>query len=82
MRPGTPWRDFPKEYGAWHTMYMRWQRGVERGGGWHSLLSRTRLKRMERHLVFLDSTGGRVHQPAAGAPPKRGPKPWAARAVG
>jgi transposase len=82
LRPGTPWRDLPKEYGAWHTMYMRWQRWVERGVWWHILLVLTRLKRIELHLVFLDSPVVRAHQHAAGAPKKRATQPLGARAVG
>jgi len=27
-RTGCPWRDLPKAYGPWHTIYMRWQRWV------------------------------------------------------
>src|SRR5512143_616980 len=31
LRTGTPWRDLPPAYGHWHTIYMRWQRWIERG---------------------------------------------------
>ena len=82
LRTGTPWRDLPKEYGAWHTIYMRWQRWVERGVWWNILLVLTRLKRIDLHIVFLDSTVVRAHQHAAGAPKKRATKPLGARAVG
>jgi len=82
LRTGTPWRDLPKEYGAWHTVYMRWQRWVERGVWWNILMLLKRLKRIDLHIVFLDSTIVRAHQHAAGAPKKRGPKPLAARAAG
>ena len=41
-----------------------------------------RLKRIELHLVFLDSTVVRAHQHAAGAPKKRASKPSAARVAG
>ena len=40
-----------------------------------------RLKWIELHLVFLDSTVVRAHQHAAGAP-KRASKPSAARVAG
>ena len=82
LRTGTPWRDLPQAYGAWHTIYMRWQRWVERGVWGNILLLLTRLKRIDLHLVFLDSTVVRVHQHAAGAPKKRATKPSAARAAG
>jgi transposase len=51
---------------------MRWQRWVERGVWWKTLMVRKRLKRIDRQLVFRDSTVGRAHQQAAGAPPKTG----------
>jgi transposase len=82
LRSGTPWRAFPKEYGDWHTLYMRWQRWVERGVWWHILMSLTRLKRMALRRVLLDSTVVRAHQHAVGAPPKKAPPPSAARAAG
>jgi transposase len=82
LRTGTPWRDLPQEYGAWHTIYMRWQRWVERGVWWNTLMVLKRLKRIDLQLVFLDSTVVRAHQHAAGAPKKRVTKPSAARAVG
>jgi transposase len=82
MRTGTPWRDLPKAYGEWHTVYMRWQRWVERGVWWQILLILKRLKRIDLHIVFLDSTVVRAHQHAAGAPKKRATKPSAARVAG
>jgi transposase len=82
MRTGTPWRDLPKAYGEWHTVYMRWQRWVERGVWWQILLILKRLKRIDLPIVFLDSTVVRAHQHAAGAPKKRATKPSAARVAG
>ena len=82
LRTGTPWRDLPQAYGAWHTIYMRWQRWVERGVWWNILMLLKRLKRIDLHIVFLDSTIVRAHQHAAGAPKKRGTKPLAAHAAG
>ena len=82
MRTGAPWRDLPEEYGAWHTIYMRWQRWVARGVWWNILMVLKRLKRIDLHLVFLDFTVVRAHQHAAGASKKRAIKPSAARAAG
>jgi transposase len=82
LRTGTPWRDLPPAYGAWHTIYMRWQRWVERGVWWNILMLLKRLKRLDLHIVFLDSTIVRAHQHAAGAPKKRATKPLAARVAG
>ena len=82
LRTGTPWRDVPPAYGAWHTMYMRWRRWVERGVWWNILMILKRLKRIDLRIVFLDSTVVRAHQHAAGAPKKRAIRPWAAHAAG
>jgi transposase len=82
LRTGTPWRDFPKEYGDWHPVYMRWQRWVERGVGWQLLLVLKRLKRSDLDIVCLASTVVRAHQHAAGAPKNRAIRPSAARAAG
>jgi transposase len=81
LRTGTPWRDLPQEYGEWHTVYMRWQRWGERGVWWQLLMVLKRLKRIDLHIVLLDSTVVRAHQHAAGAPKKRATKPSAARVV-
>jgi transposase len=72
LRTGTPWRDVPQAYGEWHTMYLRWQRWVERGVWWNLLMVLKRLKRSALQRVFLDSTVVRAHQHAAGAPQKKG----------
>jgi transposase len=74
-RTGCPWRDLPKAYGPWHTIYMRWQRWVIDG-----VLNRAWgvLKEMQPDggkldfsMIFLDSTVVRAHQHAAGAQKKR-----------
>ena len=82
LRTGTPWRDLPTAYGAWHTVYRRWQRWVERGVWWQILLVLKRLKRLDVAIVFLDATVVRAHQHAAGAPKKRATTPSAARVAG
>jgi transposase len=82
LRTGTPWRDLPPAYGAWHTISMRWQRWVARGVWWNSLMVLTRLKRIDLQIVCLDATVVRAHQHAAGAPKQRATQPWAARAAG
>jgi transposase len=82
LRTGTPWRDLPKAYGPWHTIYMRWQRWIQRGVWWDMLRLLKRLKGIELKLVFLDSTVVRAHQHAAGAAPKKAIRPSAAPAAG
>jgi transposase len=67
LRTGTPWRDLPKVYGAWHTIYMRWRRWVEHDV-WRNVLGVLQaLKCPDWTRVFLDSTIVRAHQHAAGA---------------
>jgi transposase len=75
LRTGPPWRDLPKAYGRWHTIYMRWQRWIE-GGVWGNLLRLLqRLKGVELKIVFLDSTVVRAHLHAAGAAKKKAIRP-------
>lgn len=81
LRTGTPWRDLPKAYGRWHTIYMRWQRWIERGVWWNILRLLKRLKGVELTIVFLDSTVVRAHQHAAGAAKKKASRRLAAPAA-
>ena len=75
LRTGTPWRDVPKAYGPWHTIYRRWQRWIDGGVWWNSLKRLKRLKGVELKIVFLDSTGVRAPQHAAGAAKKKALRP-------
>ena len=81
LRTGTPWRDLPKAYGPWHTIYMRWQRWINSGVWWNILMLLKRLKGVELKIVFLDSTVVRAHPHAAGAAKKKATRPWVAPAA-
>ena len=81
LRTGTPWRDLPPAYGHWHTIYMRWQRWIERGVWGDILQLLKRLKGVELKIVFLDSTVVRAHPHAAGAAKKKVIRPSAAPAA-
>ena len=81
LRTGTPWRDLPPAYGSWHTIYMRWQRWIERGVWRDILMLLKRLKGVELKLIFLDSTVVRAHQHAAGAAQKKVIRPSAVPAA-
>lgn len=81
LRTGTPWRDLPSAYGRWHTIYMRWQRWIERGVWGDILKLLKRLKGVDLKIVFLDSTVVRVHQHAADAAKKKAIRPSAAPAA-
>ena len=39
LRTGCPWRDLPKNYGNWHSIYTRFKRGSEKGLWWHILVT-------------------------------------------
>jgi transposase len=73
LSSGCSWRQLPKEYGHWHTIYTRFKRWNEAG-----VLDRVMQELQKNNLVglrvvFLDSTTVRAHQSAAGARKKRDP---------
>jgi transposase len=64
-RMGCPWRDMPKEFGNWHSTYVRFARW-EAGGVWNRIaLSLQGEADLEE--LFIDATIVRAHQHAAGA---------------
>jgi transposase len=76
-RSGCPWRDLPKEFGAWDAVYQRFRRW-EQAGRWRALFARVGADLPGIELLLIDSTVVRAHAHAAGAPKKRGPRRWAA----
>ena len=78
-RVGCPWRDLPKEYGYWHTIYTRWNRWVEGGVMQRAMVqlhtAQLATQEIDPVLAMIDSTVVRAHQHAAGAQKKRGRKP-------
>jgi transposase len=75
-RTGSPWRDLPKRYGHWKTVYNRHRRWSA-DGTWEEILSGLRtgcdVEEGPRWVVGVDATVVRAHQHAAGArhePPK------------
>jgi transposase len=70
IRAGSPWRDFPPQYGPWQSVYglfRRWQLD----GTWKRLLTALQsLADAAGHVtwdVSVDSAVARAHQHAAGA---------------
>lgn len=64
-RTGNPWRDLPREFGNWHSTYVRFARW--RDAGVWDRVSQALVCDLELERVFIDSTIVRAHQHAAGA---------------
>ena len=68
---GAPWRDLPKEFGPWQTVYDRFNR-YRRDGMIDRILDRLKLKRNEQgridcDLFCIDGSNVRAARAAAGA---------------
>jgi transposase len=63
---GAKWRSLPSELGPWWMAaqtFIRWSRL----GVWERLLARVQEHGVQLGMAFLDGTGIRAHQKAAGA---------------
>ena len=67
-RVGNPWRDLPREFGHWRSVYARFARW-EAGGVWKRAAEALQNE-ADLEDLFIDSTVMRAHQHAAGAPKK------------
>ena len=68
---GAKWRSIPAELGPWWRaaqLFIRWSKQVV----WERLLDLVRQRGVALGMTFIDGTGIRAHQKAAGAE-KRGP---------
>lgn len=72
-RTGSPWRDLPKHFGAWHTTYLRFSRWSKEGG-WARMAEALKSE-AELEQWFVDATLVRAHQQATGAQKKQAIKP-------
>src|SRR5688572_20546795 len=79
-RTGSPWRDLPRRFGKWNSVYRRYRRWAV-AGRWEVL--RRTLEQPQRGYLLIDSTIIKAHPHAAGAL-KRGIRKqrWGARAAG
>ncbi len=75
LRTGAPWRDLPRSYGSWHSVYTRFSRWSESGvlAGLFEALARER----DSEGYLIDATIVRAHQDASGAAKKGGSRNWA-----
>lgn len=71
LRTGSPWRDLPKRFGRWNSVYIRFSRW-SRKGTWHRVFAEL-AKDADFEEVYLDATIVRAHQHASGAQKKRPP---------
>jgi transposase len=69
-----PWRDLPREYGRWHTVYMRFKRWSENGLLWKILYELKQKKIVRMDIMFMDSTTVKAHRHGLGASSKKGAK--------
>ena len=77
LRTGAPWADLPERYGSYKTVssrFYRWQKA----GIWNKILAVLQQNadacgKVQWEIHFVDSSGVRAHQHAAGA--KRGTPP-------
>ena len=64
-RTGVPWRDLPKEFGPWKTVFNRFDRWSKQGR-WRRLLLALQTD-VDDEWHCIDSTINRAHQHSAGA---------------
>ena len=70
---GCKWRALPKEFGNWHTVYMRMRRWAENGVLFHlfeALQNELKLQ-VDTSALSLDSSCIKVHHDGTGALKKR-----------
>ena len=78
-RTGSPWRDLPREFGSWNTVWRRFDRWSA-AGVWERLFEAL-AEDPDFEYLIIDATIVRAHQHAAGQKGGLKRKPSAARAV-
>ncbi len=76
---GCKWRKLPKEFGPWHTIYMRMNRWAK-NGVWPRILEALQTKlniTIDVTALSLDSTSVKVHPDGTGALKKAARNPSA-----
>lgn len=71
LRTGISWRDLPACFGPWSTLYMRFRRWSENGLFWSLLYQLQQAKKINIHIVWVDSTTVAVHRHRGGSLKKK-----------
>lgn len=66
LRTGIPWRDLPKVFGNWHSIYMRFVRGNERNLWWRILFSLQAQRKLRMNIIICDSSSFKYHRHGGG----------------
>lgn len=66
LRTGISWRDLPAEFGYWHSVYLRFKKGSDRGVWWKVLIALQQHKKLTMNVVLTDSTTVKVHRHGGG----------------
>lgn len=80
LRTGAPWRDLPKCYGSWKSVYTRFSRWSKQGI-WDKIFAHFTTS-CDNESNMIDSSAVKAHQHAAGAKGGSNFNPWAVLAVG
>jgi len=64
LRTGAPWRDLPRRYGPYTTVYNRYARWGKRGV-WRGIFEAL-AQECEGALIFIDSSIVKAHRAATG----------------
>ena len=65
LRTGAPWRDLPKCYGSWKSVYTRFSRWTKQDI-WDKVFKHLTTS-FDNEISMIDSTAVKAHQHAAGA---------------
>ena len=66
LRTGIAWRDLPECFGYWHSVYLRFKKGSDRGVWWKVLLKLQQDKRATVDIIMADSTTFKIHRQGGG----------------
>ena len=65
LRTGAPWRDLPRHFGPWKSVYTRFRRWTQQGV-WARVLQQL-AQQQDSESYLIDATIVRAHQDATGA---------------